>query len=254
MNIIMLIFRFLANRWRANESHHVDAWHTVLFPWRSVGACHNSDFRHDFKVLRGDVMRLTRIIHILGTVVVVANAATAFGQDHFTQPAKSNHATVAVKDCVVTDASIGGISLGMTVGEARALYPNATFKREEDGEGVPYLSLVLNEEKLLWFTSGDYELVTSSEIDFVQTFNSKCHTANGIHPGITISSAEKIAGRVAVIVQSNVEMREFVEFNNQSSTVGFRIDYCGVYDNDSSTTKKYQPGCKITAVSVIERR
>src|SRR5688500_6119061 len=51
--------------------------------------------------------------------------------------------------CIVTDSTIGAIRLGMTLAEAKAAMPPATFVRGFDGDGVASVGVALDGDTLV---------------------------------------------------------------------------------------------------------
>ena len=108
--------------------------------------------------------------------------------------------------CVITPHNIAGIQLGKTLAQVKHAYPQAKINSEADAE-VGDITLITLPNNIEIFALLDDN---TSQITWLETPSPACHTANGIHPRMTLHDAEKTLGNVRDIEMSEVEMRQFV--------------------------------------------
>jgi hypothetical protein len=158
--------------------------------------------------------------------------------------------------CPISKLGIGPIHLGMTLRDAKALIPSVEFQRSTDGDGVALITVkVGNEDLMTLFANEDDSAAPidwSKKISFIETFNPACKTAEGVHPDLLINNVEKILGKTKKIIQSEIESREFIYFQNQPKYLVFRLDYTGIFVSGSRTTKKFAPEGKIFSIAVTK--
>lgn len=159
-------------------------------------------------------------------------------------------------DLITADA-VGPVRLGMTIGEAKAAMPSATFERTSDGEGIAYVAAIENGETLFELNTDTYDpaapINDAETIGFIQVWSPRYQTADGIGTGTSVAAAEQCFGTVKEIMMSEIESREYAEFTNQPSGLYFRLTHenstAGVYDSDNFTTR-YNSGATIHAIEV----
>ena len=129
--------------------------------------------------------------------------------------------------CLVTDSAIGRLKLGMTVSEAKAAWPEASFSRASDGEGVALIGVSVGAEQMIiaYADEENAEAAVDSTKPFknLETFSDKCATASGVRPGMAVSDAEKILGKTRSVAQSEIESREYIQFENQPVWITVRL-------------------------------
>ena len=57
----------------------------------------------------------------------------------------------------------------------------------------------------------------------LETFSDKCATATGVRPGMSVSDAEKILGKTRSVATSEIESREYIEFERQPVWMTIRL-------------------------------
>ena len=184
----------------------------------------------------------------------VPTAATAASTD--TATAEPVRTTPPPMSCTVTDSSMGPIRLGMTLAQAKQAAPEATFKREYDGEGIASVDVISDGVSLINLVADDDEGETidlTKRIMFMETFSRWCSTADGVHPDALVTDVEKILGKVTNIMLSEIESREFVSFERQPDKLTFRIDYTGIFEGDARNTKRFEPEAKIWSIGIMSR-
>jgi hypothetical protein len=159
--------------------------------------------------------------------------------------------------CLVTEAGIGAMRLGMTVAEARRAMPDARFERSSDGDGVALISVAVGGDTLMSAYAGESDpaamIDSTKRVEHIETFSPLCATASGVRPGALVTDAEKVLGGVRTITLTEIEQREFVQFERQPAWVSIRLDGTGIFAEGSTETTKYQPGAKILSIAVAAR-
>jgi hypothetical protein len=74
-----------------------------------------------------------------------------------------------------------------------------------------------------------------------------------VRPGTLVTDAERVLGGVRTITLSEIESREFVQFERQPAWASIRLDGTGIFAESSTETTKYQPGAKILSIAVAAR-
>ena len=121
--------------------------------------------------------------------------------------------------CVITPHNIAGIQLGKTLAQVKHAYPQAKINSEADAE-VGDITLITLPNNIEIFALLDDN---TSQITWLETPSPACHTANGIHPRMTLHDAEKTLGNVRDIEMSEVEMRQFARFAQQPKWLNIRV-------------------------------
>jgi hypothetical protein len=136
-------------------------------------------------------------------------------------------AAAALGGCVIADSAIGKLELGMTVTEAKASWPEATFSRTSDGEGVALIDVSVGSDQMIVAYAGEDDaespVDSTKPMKQLETFSDKCVTANGVHPGMLVSDAEKIIGKTRSVATSEIESREYIEFEKQPVWMTIRL-------------------------------
>ncbi|HYW09875.1 MAG TPA: hypothetical protein VE913_23120 [Longimicrobium sp.] len=163
----------------------------------------------------------------------------------------------AAPACLVTEGGIGAMKLGMTIAEARRAMPTARFERSSDGDGVALISVAVGRDTLMSAYAGESDAESAIDdtkrVEHIETFSPLCGTADGVRPGALVTDAEKVLGGVRTITLSEIESREFVQFERQPAWASIRLDGTGIFADGSTETTKYQPGAKILSIAVASR-
>lgn len=161
-------------------------------------------------------------------------------------------------DRLITATSIGPIRLGMTLTDARRTIPTAKFERTSDGDGAALVAVTLAPDAMvmLWADEDDAEAPVdwSRRIQSIETFDAPFHTAAGVHPGSLVADVERVYGTTKVITLSEIESRQYIAFESQPASLTFRLDYTGIFEGESRTTKAYSPKAKILSVTISSAR
>ena len=153
----------------------------------------------------------------------------------------------------VQDA-VGATLLGPALDEARRALPAATFARTADGEGAALVEVTRapNESLILWAGEEDPDapIDWSKEIKTIETFSAAFHTAEGVRAGALVTDVERVFGQTKEIVKSEIESREYIEFEMQPAYLTFRLDYTGIFPVGKRTTTRFEPGSKVLSIAV----
>lgn len=155
--------------------------------------------------------------------------------------------------CLVTDSSIGPIRLGMTFAEAKQALPAAAFEHDSDAEGAVLVGVKVDGDALMALFAQDDEegpIDWGKRISGMETFKPSCSTTDGVHPGALVLDAEKVLGKTRKIILSEIESRQFIEFERQPPGMTFRLDYTGIFAEGSRETQRFEPDGKIFSIAL----
>lgn len=162
--------------------------------------------------------------------------------------------TVAQQTMQITESGIGPIKLGMSLGEARKAFPTARFERGSDGEGAALVDVFLGNDPMMSLGADEDDsggpVDWSKQIKSIECFSPLCVAPKGAHPGSLVVDVEKIYGKTKNIVQSEIESRQYIEFQSQPARITFRLDYTGIFAARSRQTKQFNPKGKIYSAVV----
>jgi hypothetical protein len=182
---------------------------------------------------------------------------------------------------LITSRSVGPVRIGMKLSEAQRLLPGVVLQRQFDGEGLPWVALIRNDEVLLsvladdpgakrkgrpapddaadprYFTE-ENRIDGTQSIDVIQVFHPSFRTAQGVGPETPLSEVEQKYGKLRRIEWSAVEQREYAFFERQPKHLFFRVDggtagEAGLYKKKrgaTAVTKRYAPTARILGVMV----
>ncbi len=157
---------------------------------------------------------------------------------------------------LITATSIGPVKLGMRLHEAKnALPATAKFARTENAEGLALISVEIGNEDLMILYAGeehfDSPIDWSRRIENIETFDPECHTAEGVHPYSLVRDIEKVYGKTKRIMVSEIESREYIDFEKQPKHFLIRSDYIGIFPTDNSRiTTKFKPEGAILSIAI----
>jgi hypothetical protein len=196
--------------------------------------------------------RARRLTALAALASIVACSNDAPPRNDSTQA--SSNAPLPFPACVITQAGIAPVKLGMTLAAAKTAMPGASFVRSSDGEGVALVDVKVDAGNLMTLYAGEEDPASAVDstrvIENIETFNPECGTAEGIHPGSLLTNAQKVLGEVTSIFKSEIESREFVQFARQPARFSFRLDYTGIFSGDSTQTRAFKPGARIFSIAV----
>jgi hypothetical protein len=159
--------------------------------------------------------------------------------------------------CAIDSNGIGGILLGMTLGDARGVIRGARLERASDGDGAALVAIKVDTTVLLNVHAGEDDAESpidwTKKISFIETFHTSCTTVSGINPGALVADVERRLGTVVRISESEIESRQHITFDRQPAWLTFRIDYTGILATGSRETTSYRPEAKILSISISRR-
>lgn len=155
---------------------------------------------------------------------------------------------------LISNAGIGPIRLSMSVGEAMRALSTATFARTSDGDGLALVEVTFGVDTALTLYADEDDaeapVDTSKRISRIETFSSAFHTVEGVRPGALVRDVEGVFGKTREIVKSDIESREFIDFERQPAFLTLRLDYNGIFAEGANRTTEYGPGAKILSIAV----
>ena len=155
---------------------------------------------------------------------------------------------------LIAHGGVGRLRLGMTLDEARRAVPAATFKRASDGDGAALVEVRLSPTGTLIVSAGeddpDAPIDWRRAIRAIETRAPEFHTADGVHPGSLVKDVIKVYGAVKTIIESEVESRQYIAFDNQPEWLILRLDYTGIFANGAHVTRQYDPAARIYSIAI----
>jgi len=196
-------------------------------------------------------MRAASIIGILGIACAPGGSAsgdTLSAAVPSTAAAGGNQQTA----CLIDSAGIAGVRLGMTLDEVRRALPAARLERQEDGDGVLWVTVTVDTSRLVTLHAGEEDpaIDWTKQVTIIETFHPACRTADGVHPGALVADVERTWGATSEIVLSEIESREYVTFERQPAWLTLRLDYTGIFPEGSRRTTQYKKGARLFSMSI----
>jgi hypothetical protein len=149
---------------------------------------------------------------------------------------------------------VGRVRLNFTLDEVRRALPGATFKRTSDGDGLALVEVTMGRDTAVVIYAGeddaDAAIDWAKRVERIEVFSTAFHTGEGVRPGALVADVEKIYGKVTEISVSEIESREYVEFDTQPSSLTFRLNYTGIFARGSRRTTRYETSAKILSIAV----
>ncbi len=160
----------------------------------------------------------------------------------------------AAPACLVTATAVGRVALGATLAEARAAWPAARFARASVGEGVALVEIAEPGGASMAVHAGeddrDAPIDWTRRISHIETSDPRCATAAGVRPGALVVEVERILGATTRIVQSEIESREYIEFERQPAGLTFRLDYTGIFPARARETTRFDPAARLLSIAI----
>lgn len=109
---------------------------------------------------------------------------------------------------------------------------------------------------VLWAEEDDAaaDVDWSKKVQGIETFSTAFHTAEGVRPGSLVTDVEWIFGRTREIRLSEIESRQYIEFDGQPDYLTLRLDYTGVFRDGNRRSSEFSPGAKIFSIAVSATR
>jgi len=156
--------------------------------------------------------------------------------------------------CAIDSNGIGGILLGMSLGNARGVIPGARLERTSDGDGAALVAVKVDTTDLLTVHAGEDDASTpidwTKAISFIETFHPSCSTATSIRPGALVADVQGTLGPVVRIVESEIESRQYITFERQPVWMTLRLDYTGIFPAGSRETTAFKPEARLLSISI----
>jgi hypothetical protein len=143
----------------------------------------------------------------------------------------ARRANATVASCVIGADAVGPVRLGAAL---------VTVTRAD----TALMSLHALED------DADAPIDWSRAIVFIETFSPACRTAEGIGPGSLVVDVERTFGPTRRIVLSEIESREFIEFERQPAGMILRLDYSGDFAAGARETVRFAPGAKLLSIAL----
>lgn len=162
---------------------------------------------------------------------------------------------------LITANSVGPVKIGMTVAQVRAAVAPMKVSRASDGEGVALIQVKRGTETVMTLYAGEGDpktkVASDAIIQQIEVWGRNYKTEKGLVPGMALSRAEALYGKVSKITLSEIESREYAQFSSQPSGMDFRIindvGSAGLYPPASNVTSRYRKGSKVFSVVVHDR-
>lgn len=153
--------------------------------------------------------------------------------------------------CTITANSIADIRLGQTLANVKHRLPRAKFTQERDAEGAELTMIQVNPNVAVWVHLDD-----GGKIDFLQTDSAACQTRDGVHPNMLLRDVAKKWGSLKHIQMSEIEMRQFAEFNKQPEWLTIQTEGgdFGRLDeiNFPLYTRTFAPDARVSNISIAQ--
>lgn len=155
---------------------------------------------------------------------------------------------------LVTPTSIGPVRKGMTLEQARKLLRGATLERSESADGLVWVAVKAGGVDQFYIYAGEEDqeapIQWDKRIEELATFNPLYHTAEGVHPGSRVQDVEAIYGRVESIFRGEIESRQYVYFSDEPKGLTFRLNYTGIFPENSRETTKFESNAEIYGMEI----
>jgi hypothetical protein len=156
----------------------------------------------------------------------------------------------------ITADGFAGLTLGMTLDEARQRLKGVLFERTSDGDGAALVTIRFPAGQNVVVFAGEDDPDTAIDwaraIQVIETFDSHFVTADGVRVGSLVTDITARLGAVREIVKSEIESRQYVTFERQPPWLMLRIDHSGEFDGARRTTR-YRPTARISSIAVLGR-
>ena len=164
----------------------------------------------------------------------------------------------AVLDFLITDNSVGPVRLGTTVAQARRALRGFTLSRTSDGEGIALIAVKRGKLIVMTLYAGEQNprsrINERAKIEFIEVWDSRYHTAEGVHPKMPLPEVEQKYGKLKEIMVSEIEVREFATFVTQPAGFQWRVTnangMAGIYSQGQNTTTRYTPSAYLKSISI----
>lgn len=166
---------------------------------------------------------------------------------------------VVSPDRLITSSAVGPVQLGMTIAEAQQVMQDFAFTRTVDAEGAALVSVQRSGEPIMTLFANepdpDGTIDMAATIVIIEVPNADYRTSAGVGPQMALGDVERAYGRLIRIRRTEIEHREYAEFENQPAGMVFRVTGgdggdAGLYQPGADITDHARPGSHIQSISV----
>lgn len=153
--------------------------------------------------------------------------------------------------CLIDADSVGPVHGGMTLAQARQALRGATFKKAEDAEQLPMYEVDRNGLHVMdLYVNVDEPLNDRNKIELIRVYDGSCATRDGIRPGMPLAGVAQRYGRIKRLVLTDVESREYAEFERQPSWMEIQVGngQVGTFPPGKRCTTDYPADAHITSL------
>ncbi len=184
---------------------------------------------------------------------LLALSLLAGGCDESNQPSQPAPQTQGTANrYLITSASAGPVQLGMNMNEVLIALPEATSENEQDGEGINWADIKMQDETIMSLLLDENDHTVS----LIRVFSPEFATEQGVHVGENLQSVADKLGGLNEIQSTEIEAREFATFKNSPQGVEFQVvggdGSAGVYSNSETITSIASPSATVHSIWIVE--
>lgn len=151
----------------------------------------------------------------------------------------------------ITARAAGRIRLGMTLAQLRIEAPKFEQAVIWDGDSVALTAVRFGPITHAFVFCGDDR---KGKIEHIEVIDPSYRTDGGVHPQMSLEEVEKRFGKLKLIRLSEIESREFAEFERQPPWLGIRLmnsgGLAGLYAKGANKTKHSRRGAIVYSLSI----
>ena len=163
---------------------------------------------------------------------------------------------------LITSNSVGHIKLGMTIAQARRAMHGFKLKRIIGSEPAALIGVSKAGRVIMTLYAGEEDekkrIMEKAKIEQIFVWDSHYRTANGVRPNMSVRDAERLLGKVKRVFMSEIESREYVEFQKKPKSLLFRVGvntlgnylHAGVYPGGKREGTRCSPHAFIVGIEV----
>lgn len=216
------------------------------------------------------------------SVLLIASCSGISTPDNITQsPGPTEEITTdrtpkPSEETLITPSQIGSVRLGMTFGELKQQYPQATYRVTPLPDIPVAIAVTQSNEDLFYFVTNaplSNELPPdNAAIELILTNHSRYSTASGIKPGSSLAEATQAYGDVNLYFSPDAEYAEFQQHPETADAVmGFWVQgqqgqaageyqwinkqaaHCESAPSGYCETTTFDPNAKIAFISIANK-
>jgi len=163
---------------------------------------------------------------------------------------------------LITSNSAGNIKLGMTVAQARRAMHGFKVRRVIGSEPAALIDVTKGGREIMTLYAGEEDekerINEKAKIEQIIVWDSHYRTSTGIRPKMSVRSAERLQGKIKRVFMSEIESREYVEFQKKPKGLLFRVDVdtsgnyltAGIYPDGEREGTRCTPHAFIVGIEV----